>query len=73
MNTLIYKKKNFIVKTLFLILSPTVYFVFLDCSIVKLLYGDFPRLQLLITLSFAMTKYKLQDETLDNIIANLKC
>ena len=59
-------------KTLFPILLPNVYSVFPDRSTVKLPQGDISRLQLPITLGFALTEYKVQAATFDSAVVDLK-
>ena len=65
-------KQNKPLKTLFLILLPNVYPVFLDCSTVKLPQRDISRLQLSIISGFALTEYKIQGATFDNAVIDLK-
>lgn len=60
-------------KTLFLILPPNVYPIFPNRSIVKLPQRDISRLQLPITLGFALTKYKVQSGIFNSSIVDLKC
>lgn len=60
-------------KISFFILLPNVYLVFLKCSIVKLPQKDITKLQLLITIEFTLTKYKIQGPTFYNAVFDLKC
>ncbi len=59
-------------KTPFPTLPPNVYPVFPDRSTLKLPQGDISRLQLPITLGFALTEYKVQGATFDSVVVDLK-
>ncbi len=53
-------------------LPPNVYPVFPDRSTLKLPQGDISKLQLPITLGFALTEYTVQGATFDSAVVDLK-
>ncbi len=65
------KKKQ--LKIPFLTLSSNVYLIFPDRSTLKLSQGDISKLQLPITIGFALTEYKIQGATFDSTVIDLKC
>ncbi len=67
---LLQRKKQ--LKIPFPTLLPNVDPIFPDFSTLNLPYGDISRLQLPITLGFALTEYKVQSANFDNAVVDLK-
>ena len=67
---LLQREKN--LKTPFSTLPPNVYLVFPDRSSIKLAQGSISRLQLPITLGFALSDYKVQGATFESAVVDLK-